>query len=256
MRYYTTWVETSENGLSGGLPSAGSGSASAFTSSDGSVGMTSTRSKESRSTSTSNDGKNQSDDDEEEEDERSRNSTSTVSERHLPTNGGGFSIDDFDDFDDSTRTTTTTEISGSRGSFPSIHFDRSGSPGTDEDEEESDEGISSGSSEGELVGGIRFGGGLFGRESGVGSGAVGGVGGRRRPRTGTVVGDRGTVHPMAIQNGNGNGVGGVGGGRTEVPFGLTMPTVTRTLYIQMEFVERQTLREVSFYFVSLTYLWS
>lgn len=154
------------------------------------------------------------------------NSASTVSERHLPTIGG-FSID-MSDFD-----TTTTEVSGSRGSFPSIHFDRSASPSGSTEEEDG----SSGTDDSEFDT-------LFERDPVTGVMGITATGGERRtrPRTGTMTAGTGvgasTVHPMNIGNAN---------GRTEAPFALGMPSassVTRTLYIQMEFVERQTLREV------------
>ncbi len=129
-RYYTTWVETNEN-TGEGISSGGS----TFASSDESNGNTSITfsvpaSSASAPKSRSTDG----------DEDLTDNSASTASERHLPTNAG-FTID-MSDFD-----TTTGEISGSRGSFPSIYFDRSGSPGGST--EESDEG-SSGTDESEF----------------------------------------------------------------------------------------------------------
>lgn len=204
VRYYTTWVETSEN-TSGGRSVGGSTFASSDESSE-SPGVTfSVPSSSSPSPTTS---KSRSTDGDEED--VMDHSASTVSERHLPTNAG-FTID-MADFD-----ATTTEISGSRGSFPSIHFDRSGSPGGST--EESDEG-SSGTDESDF-------GALFQRDPVTGATNVGtSVVKTGRPRTGTMT---------------------AGNGKTEMPpFGLMSgaPSVTRTLYIQMEFVERQTLREV------------
>ncbi|KAG6890525.1 hypothetical protein C0995_007725 [Termitomyces sp. Mi166 len=89
------------------------------------------------------------------------------SERYLPRNGGGLTID-FDDL-------TDRRSSSSKSSFPSIHFDASTSPGTGESSGSDEEGLEN----------------LF------------------RPRI--------PVTPPPMQ--------------------------TRTLYIQMEFVERQTLKE-------------
>jgi translation initiation factor 2-alpha kinase 4 len=296
VRYFTTWVETSENtNPASAAPSASELSSSADESGGGGGGgggrnsgvltfsvpsspatpgsrATSTLASRSRSRSAGGDedGDEDEDDEDDEDDRRLDSSASTVSERHLPTNGGGFSINDFDDFDDNT--TTTTEISGaSRGSFPSIHFDRSTSPGGSTEEEDDTEGegsngsssnnSASGSGSGSGAGESEFGG-LFRRDpvtgaitAGLGSGRSGdGGGGRRsRRRAGTVVGDRNaasTVHPMAITittpNGHRNGVSAANeDGRKDVPYPLNpIPNVTRTLYIQMEFVERQTLREV------------
>jgi translation initiation factor 2-alpha kinase 4 len=294
VRYYTTWVETSESnavsgagdgvaGGSGGLLSAGAGSNDSSSDGEGNYRSPSLRSRglripgfrssSSSSSKVRDSGEGDDEGGEEEEEEASRNSASTVSERHLPTNGGGFSLSEFDDFDDfdfhrhhhhhrlrlgddddSVATTTTTEMSGSRGSFPSIHFDKSTTGGdSSTEEEETDEGISSGSgsgspqSDGIQFGVVRKGHGVAparGTATTVGPGGVG----QRRPRTGTVVGQDHriggagkAIHPVTP----GTGVGG----RTEgTPYALAsaVPNVTRTLYIQMEFVERQTLREVSF----------
>ncbi|KAJ3566582.1 hypothetical protein NP233_g6910 [Leucocoprinus birnbaumii] len=272
VRYFTTWVETSENTN----PSSSAAPSASVSSSDDSLnhGVTTPSPLTSRAhihspaysrprfdADTDDDEEN---DDEDDSQDRLDNSASTVSERHLPTNGGGFSIEDFSDFNDHT---TTTEISNaSRGSFPSIHFDRSASPGgsTEDEEEDTEEedssgsnrsgntNSSSGSGESEL-------GGLFRRDpvTGVITAGIDSSHGRNgrgsRKRAGTVVGGRNgngdgnavtsTVHPMAITAtpvaGNGELVA-----RKEMPYALnTMPNVTRTLYIQMEFVERQTLRE-------------
>lgn len=276
MRYYTTWVETSESnaisatgGGSGGLLSAG-----AESSSDGEgfdklpssrsrrlriPGFRSASSSASKAPDSVEGDDEGGEEDEDDEDEVSRNSASTVSERHLPTNGGGFSLSEFDEFDDfhfhrphhhhrlrladdddSVATTTTTEMSGSRGSFPSIHFDKSTAGGdSSTEEEETDEGISSGSGSPQSDG-IQFGAVRKGRDvtpAHATATAVGQSGiGQRRPRAGTVVGQGHrnggvgkTIHPATL------GTAGTG-----------VPNVTRTLYIQMEFVERQTLREVSF----------
>ncbi|KAG6859703.1 hypothetical protein C0993_003570, partial [Termitomyces sp. T159_Od127] len=89
------------------------------------------------------------------------------SERYLPRNGGGLTID-FDDL-------TDRRSLSSKSSFPSIHFDASSSPGTAESSGSDEEGLAN----------------LF------------------RPRM--------PVTPPPMQS--------------------------RTLYIQMEFVERQTLKE-------------
>lgn len=221
VRYYTTWVETNENTSGGG----GSVTGSTFASSDESdlsAGMTfSVPSSSSPSGSAASKSKST-----EEEEDMIDNSASTVSERHLPTNAG-FTID-MSDFD-----TTTAEISGSRGSFPSIHFDRSGSPGGST--EESDES-SSGSDESGFDG-------LFQGDAITGATDLGTTLGRtKRPRTGTMTATAvGTTRPMVI-----------GTGRTESsPFGVmhAAPSLTRTLYIQMEFVERQTLREVRYFII-------
>lgn len=274
VRYFTTWVETSENTN----PSSSAAPSASVSSSDDSLnhGVTTPSPLTSRahihspaysrSRSDADQDGDEENDDEDDSQDRLDNSASTVSERHLPTNGGGFSIEDFSDFNDHT---TTTEISNaSRGSFPSIHFDRSASPGgsTEDEEEDTEEedssssngsgntNSSSGSGESEF-------GGLFRRDpvTGVITAGIDSSHGRNgrgsRKRAGTVVGGRNgngdgnavtsTVHPMAITAtpvaGNGELVA-----RKEMPYALnTMPNVTRTLYIQMEFVERQTLREVS-----------
>ncbi|EKM74744.1 hypothetical protein AGABI1DRAFT_109872 [Agaricus bisporus var. burnettii JB137-S8] len=286
VRYFTTWVETSESNMnscaggggdSGGLLSAGTGSNDSGSDGEGIFRSPSSRSRWLRipgfrsSSSSSPTGKRTAGSDSEEDEEESRNSASTVSERHLPTNGGGFSLSEFDesedfdfrrhhhslhlgfgDDDDSVATTTTTEISGSRGSFPSIHFDGSGSGGeSSTEEEETDEGISSGSgsgspgSDGIQFGTVRKGHGVAPARATASTTVLSGTR-QRRPRAGTVVGqgrhNNGagkTIHPKTPDAGV--------GGRTEVPpYALAStrpPNVTRTLYIQMEFVERQTLRE-------------
>ena len=285
VRYFTTWVETNENQtVSSAAPSASGMSSNGI---EDSLGVKTTLPRSGSSS-------NGDEDAEDEDDDKIDTSASTVSERHLPTNGGGFSIEDFSDFDN---TTTTTEISNaSRSSFPSIHFDRSTSPGgsTDDDddeeeeeeedseEEDSNEGSSNSASssvesdESEfrrlfkrdpVTGVISAGLGLEGTR---GRGIRGG-GRRSRRRAGTIVGDgrntvitANTIQPMNFStpnmnadghvHGNENGVGGT----TEIPYPLdTTSNMTRTLYIQMEFVERQTLREVCIrcplYFILIFY---
>jgi len=291
VRYFTTWVETNENQtVSSAAPSASGMSSNGI---EDSLGVQTTLPRSGSSS-------NGDEDAEDEDDDKIDTSASTVSERHLPTNGGGFSIEDFSDFDN---TTTTTEISNaSRSSFPSIHFDRSTSPGgsTDDDdddddeeeeeeeeeedseEEDSNEGSSNSASssvesdESEfrrlfkrdpVTGVISAGLGLEGTR---GRGIRGG-GRRSRRRAGTIVGDgrntvitANTIQPINFStpsmnadghgHGNENGVGGT----TEIPYPLdTISNMTRTLYIQMEFVERQTLREVcircSLYFILIFY---
>jgi len=92
VRYYTTWVETSEPEST----AASDDSSTEFTTEDG---MT---------------------------------SVPETSERHLPINGGFYiNIEDFDD------------LSGSRSSFPSIHFGRSSSPGTSGEDSSGDSGFGS-----------------------------------------------------------------------------------------------------------------
>jgi translation initiation factor 2-alpha kinase 4 len=60
--------------------------------------------------------------------EDGRTSVPETNERHLPINGGFYiNIEDFDD------------LSGSRSSFPSIHFGRSSSPGTTSGEDSSED---------------------------------------------------------------------------------------------------------------------
>ena len=275
VRYFTTWVETNEiQNVSSATPSVSGVSSGGIETSFG-FRTTLPRSRPSLN----------GDEDAEDEDGDSIDvSVSTVSERHLPTNGGGFSIEDFSDFDDRT---TTTEISNtSRSSFPSIHFDRSTSPGgsteeEEEDTEEEDEDSNESGSNSALSSVRSAGtdlGGLFRRDpitglitAGLGSERTRGrsVRGDGRKRAGTIVGDRGNtaITTSTMQPGNvattsanviedGNGVGG----RTEIPYSLDVISnmnMTRTLYIQMEFVERQTLREVcihcDFYFILISY---
>jgi len=272
VRYFTTWVETHETqNVSSATPSVSGVSSGDIETSFG------VRTTLPRSRSSLNDVEDGDDEDGDEIDV----SVSTVSERHLPTNGGGFSIEDFSDFDDRT---TTTEISNtSRSSFPSIHFDRSTSPGgsteeEEEDTEEEDEDSNESGSNSALSSVRSVGsdvGGLFRRDSVTGLITAGlglesrgrGVRGEGRRRAGTIVGGRGNtaITTSTMQPGNvattsvnviedGNGVGG----RTENPYSLDVISnmnMTRTLYIQMEFVERQTLREVcidrDFYFIFL-----
>ena len=94
VRYYTTWVETSEPQST----VASDDSSSEFVED----GMTSVP------------------------------QTPQTSERHLPINGGfHINIEDFDD------------LSGSRSSFPSIHFGRSSSPGTSGEDSSGDDGFGS-----------------------------------------------------------------------------------------------------------------
>ena len=91
VRYYTTWIETSEP-----QSTTSDDSSAEFTAEDG---MT---------------------------------SVPETSERHLPINGGFYiNIEDFDD------------LSGSRSSFPSIHFGRSSSPGTSGEDSSEDDGFGS-----------------------------------------------------------------------------------------------------------------
>ena len=92
VRYYTTWVETSDPEST----VASDDSSSEFVTEDG------------------------------------RTSVPETSERHLPINGGFYiNIEDFDD------------LSVSRSSFPSIHFGRSGSPGTSGEDSSEDNGFGS-----------------------------------------------------------------------------------------------------------------
>jgi hypothetical protein len=92
VRYYTTWVETSEPDSM----VASDDSSAEFASEDG------------------------------------RTSVPETSERHLPINGGFYiNIEDFDDH------------SGSRSSFPSIHFGKSSSPGTSGEDSSEDDGFGS-----------------------------------------------------------------------------------------------------------------
>jgi len=275
VRYFTTWVETNEiQNVSSATPSVGGVSSSGIETSF-----------EARTTLPRSRPSLNGDEDADDEDGDGIDvSVSTVSERHLPTNGGGFSIEDFSDFDDRT---TTTEISNtSRGSFPSIHFDRSTSPGgsteeeeedTEEEEEDSNESGSNSALSSVGPAGTDLGG-LFRRDSvtglitaGLGSESTQGrsLRGEGRRRAGTIVGDRGNtaITTSIMQSGSvattgvnviedGNGVGA----RTKIPYSLdaiSNMNMTRTLYIQMEFVERQTLREVcihcDFYFMLISY---
>ncbi|KXN81004.1 Serine/threonine-protein kinase gcn2 [Leucoagaricus sp. SymC.cos] len=279
VRYYTTWVETSENAVSGSTAASGSGlssgdgtgddpSVTTFevpSSPESALGPKKVPTRSHSSSRSGSHSRSTGDGDEsssETSSSRLDNSASTVSERHLPTNGGGFDMADFSDFGDTTNPMLEDEISNaSRGSFPSIHFDRSSSPGNSTEEEEEsteEEGSTSSGSGGSGRGSESDFGGLFRRDpvtglisAGVGSsssnGAQGqgqGQGRRSRRRTGTVVGERnnvtgtGTIHAMA-----GSTVYGHGHGSPNMHQQIVMPNVTRTLYIQMEFVERQTLRE-------------
>ncbi|KAG6856809.1 hypothetical protein H0H87_000506 [Tephrocybe sp. NHM501043] len=133
VRYFTTWVEISDEPISAVV------SDDSETESGTESGMTSVP-----------------------------NSLSEPSERYLPANGGGLTID-FDDL-------TDRRSLSSKSSFPSIHFDSASSPGTGESSGSDDDGLEN----------------LF------------------APRSNPV-----TPPPMQ----------------------------SRTLYIQMEFVERQTLKE-------------
>ena len=93
VRYYTTWVETSEPQST----VASDDSSSEFVN-----------------------------------EEDGRTSVPETSERHLPINGGFYiNIEDFDD------------LSGSKSSFPSIHFGRSSSPGTSGEDSSEDDGFGS-----------------------------------------------------------------------------------------------------------------
>lgn len=75
-----------------------------------------------------------SDDSESGTDEDGMTSVPDSSERYLPTNGGGLTID-FDDF------TTDRRSLSSKSSFPSIHFDESSSPGTGDSSGSDEEGL-------------------------------------------------------------------------------------------------------------------
>jgi translation initiation factor 2-alpha kinase 4 len=91
VRYYTTWVETSEPQST----VVSDDSSAEFPTEDGT-------------------------------------SVPETSERHLPINGGFYiNIEDFDD------------LSGSKSSFPSIHFGRSSSPGTSGEDSSEDDGFGS-----------------------------------------------------------------------------------------------------------------
>ncbi|PFH46932.1 hypothetical protein AMATHDRAFT_7250 [Amanita thiersii Skay4041] len=163
VRYYTTWVETSEAPASV-ISDTESGSEIDDADGDGidtdDDGLTSVPSV-----------------------------PGTASERHLPRNGG-FSID-LSALDELSK-------SHSRGSFPSIHFSHSKSPGTSGESSSGDEEGGSG-----------------------GSSSTSPEANGRRPRLKDIF---------------------VPGDPTFGGFS-TPPSVLRTLYIQMEFVERQTLKE-------------
>ncbi|KAF9445879.1 Serine/threonine-protein kinase [Macrolepiota fuliginosa MF-IS2] len=261
VRYYTTWVETSENHPHAGA--AGAGNVNVFTSDESSESAGITLSVPSGPTSAGarsnshSQSRSTNGDDDDDSTGGIDNSASTVSERHLPTNGGRFSIN-MADFDETT-TTTADSISDSRGSFPSIHFDRSASPGgsTEDEDEDTESSGSSGSNasgfsglfERDPVTGLTIGIGGIGNGADAGAGA-GREGRRGRPRTGTMIAGRSTatstVQPTNMTTTNGNGrteVPGQGLGSYAMGMQPSAPSVTRTLYIQMEFVERQTLRE-------------
>ncbi|KAG5641706.1 hypothetical protein DXG03_004410 [Asterophora parasitica] len=136
VRYFTTWVEISDEPVSAAASDDSESGTESGTDTDG---MTSVP-------------------------------ASSAGERHLPTNGGGLTID-FDDF-------TDHRSLSSKSSFPSIHFDESpSSPGTGESSGSDDDGLEN----------------LFA-----------------------------PVIPKPV---------------------VPPPMQSRTLYIQMEFVERQTLKE-------------
>lgn len=212
VRYYTTWVETYEPSIS----ASASASASESDSSGASLeeGMTSVPTLSYKKhvhhrvpNGDDDDSSSEDSDSDGDDDDDAPGSGSTNSnERHLPVNGTfRFNIGDFDDV-------------SSRSSFPSIHFSRANSPGVGED------GDSSSSDEG----GDEFSS-LFTRSrSRSASGPLG-----------LMIAAKGKVgKDGAMANDNGSLVRSA----PAVPY---VPPVSRTLYIQMEFVERQTLREVS-----------
>ncbi|KAF8655998.1 hypothetical protein AX16_002818 [Volvariella volvacea WC 439] len=167
------------------------------------------------------DGDEDNDEDTEEDDDVDTTTTST-SERHLPGNSQiSFGLDDLSALDDE-----NSLESRSRSSFPSIHF--SSSVGG------SSSGMGGGSSEDDEDGaGTGPFDSLFTTTSAGSKGAIGsGTGGGSVAGALTIPGAKG-------RSGHGLSEGRDMLGRLTMP----QPMVSRTLYIQMEFVERQTLKE-------------
>ena len=205
VRYYTTWVETYEPSVS--AAASASESDSSGTSLGGGMTSVPTFAHKKRVRRPASDSDDEADDDSDGTDSIGVGSSENSNERHLPVNGTfRLNIGDFDD------------VSVSRSSFPSIHFSQASS----EDAEDDGESTSSGGENDDDFSG------LFSQPS--------------RSRSAS-----GPLSLMLATKGKTNGKNGLDGAMMvrstpTVPF---VPPVSRTLYIQMEFVERQTLREVS-----------
>ncbi len=208
VRYYTTWVETYEPSVS--AAASASESDSSGTSLGGAMTSVPTFAHKKRIRRPASDSDDEADNDSDGTDSTgAANSSENSNERHLPVNGTfRLNIGDFDD------------VNVSRSSFPSIHFSQASS----EDAEDDGESTSSGGENDDDFSG------LFSQPS------------RSRSASGPLT-------LMLATKGKANGKNGLDGAMMvrstpTVPF---VPPVSRTLYIQMEFVERQTLREVSVY---------
>lgn len=210
VRYYTTWVETYEPSASASASVSGSDSGDA-SSEDVMTSVPTLSHRNRRKPIRTHHNTDSEGDDDDNDSGASDSDESNSNEHHLPVNGTfRLNIGDFDD------------VSVSRSSFPSIHFSsRTSSPGTGED----DDGESTSSS---------------------GEGAAGAFAGLfNRSRSRSASGPLNLALTKATAQMRKEGMTPRG-----APAPAYTPPVSRTLYIQMEFVERQTLREVCWSVVS------